>query len=1031
MKKIFTCVFILFVFISARGQVGTTVVISQVYGGGGNSGASFQNDYVELFNPTPAAQSLNGWSIQYASATGTSWQVTKLTDFSLQPGQYYLIKLASGGAVGTALPAEDASGGSNMSATSGKVVLSNDTLPVNSCLPNAAIVDFVGFGSANCFEGAAAAPGSGGNTNSIFRATNGCQDGNNNSADFAAAATNPRNSSSPLSTCGAATALISASPGSLNFTTTFGVASSVISYNLSGSTLSPAAGNITVTPGTNVEISLSSGGPFITGPASLTVPYTGSTLGATAVFVRITATAPQGVFTGIVTNSGGSAPDVIVNINGGVFQNYFNTKANTGLNNAGTWSTTTDGSGPSPANFTDPYQLFNIISQANATYSGTWAVTAAGNTARVVVGDGIAPINFTILPDADSVTSATRIDILNNAILTVQNNRRPFFNNIAIGSTIDFAQAGTGTTDTIRFPTLSYYHLKLTNGIKYFSNGTTTVRGNLTVDGVVGINGSNTTVSKLNIFGNINFTASQSQFEPSPSGDAGRITIGMNGGSGSQSINANGNELNIFRLQRDTTTSANVITLGANTTLTLGNANGGGLQLNQSGVNATTLVVGSNVINLTNGAFVTTSSTGRISSTAGQIIITKSAGNQTAGLLRFTPGSVLNNLTLNFGAAFSRDSITLNDSVSVQNLLLTKGKLVVNSNAVLVLPDGAITNAGSIASFVDGKMKATSSVQMGFPVGKGNKYAPVGLAVNGGVQNSYTVQYFNVPFTNFTIDPVTLAAFPNYNVSRFEYWTIDQATPGSANVTFSYSDPGSFISDTTGLSVAHYDGTDWDDIGGAVFSTSTPALGAITAINVTQFSPFTLAARQLGIIPVKLEYIRGQRQNNVNALNWKVTCIGNRVIMQVERAADARNFSPVGNSIAATQIRCNQPFDFTDAQPLPGHNYYRLKMIDVDGQITYSPVILINSKNSSVEIVGLYPSIVKDETRLSIASDKATVIETIITDIAGRTVQSKRHSVPAGSSLVSFDCSRLATGMYQVISMDAAGNITTKRFIKE
>jgi hypothetical protein len=55
------------------------LVISQIYGGGGNSGASYRNDYVELFNPGSFAASVSGWSVQYASSSGTSWQVGNLS----------------------------------------------------------------------------------------------------------------------------------------------------------------------------------------------------------------------------------------------------------------------------------------------------------------------------------------------------------------------------------------------------------------------------------------------------------------------------------------------------------------------------------------------------------------------------------------------------------------------------------------------------------------------------------------------------------------------------------------------------------------------------------------------------------------------------------------------------------------------------------------------------------------------------------------------------------------------------------------
>jgi predicted extracellular nuclease len=100
-------------------------VISQVYGGGGNTGAPYQNDFVELFNRSASPISITGWSVQYASATGTgnfaSNSVTALSGV-LAAGQYYLVKEA-GGTVGAALPLADASGTVNMSGTGGKVIL--------------------------------------------------------------------------------------------------------------------------------------------------------------------------------------------------------------------------------------------------------------------------------------------------------------------------------------------------------------------------------------------------------------------------------------------------------------------------------------------------------------------------------------------------------------------------------------------------------------------------------------------------------------------------------------------------------------------------------------------------------------------------------------------------------------------------------------------------------------------------------------------------------------------------------------------
>src|SRR5712671_941252 len=75
--------------------VSSSIVISQVYGGGGNSGATFKNDFVELFNRGAAAVSITGWSVQYASSAGITWATTSLSG-TIQAGQYYLVQEAQG-----------------------------------------------------------------------------------------------------------------------------------------------------------------------------------------------------------------------------------------------------------------------------------------------------------------------------------------------------------------------------------------------------------------------------------------------------------------------------------------------------------------------------------------------------------------------------------------------------------------------------------------------------------------------------------------------------------------------------------------------------------------------------------------------------------------------------------------------------------------------------------------------------------------------------------------------------------------------
>ena len=194
------------------------LVISQVYGGGGNANASYTHDFIEIFNRSATSVPLNGMSLQYASATGTgnfgvnSGQLTELPSISLQPGQYLLVQEASQAAVGAPLPTADVTDATPiaMAAGAGKVALVADAASLdcnggsNPCGPAALarIVDLAGYGSANFFEGAGAAPTLS-STSSAARLGQGCQDTDSNSGDFASISPpGPRNSFSPRFSCG-------------------------------------------------------------------------------------------------------------------------------------------------------------------------------------------------------------------------------------------------------------------------------------------------------------------------------------------------------------------------------------------------------------------------------------------------------------------------------------------------------------------------------------------------------------------------------------------------------------------------------------------------------------------------------------------------------------------------------------------------------------------------------------------------------------------------------------------------------------
>ena len=175
--------------------VSPNIVISQVYGGGGNSGATFKQDFIELFNRGDVTVDISGWAVQYGSSTAAVGTFSGTTTIpagkTIAPGQYFLVQQAAGTGGTTDLPTPDGTGTIAMSGTNGKVRVIDTALSP---------VDLVGYGTALEYETAAAPALT--NTTAAVRAAGGCTDTDNNSADFSTAAPAPRNTASTLAPCG-------------------------------------------------------------------------------------------------------------------------------------------------------------------------------------------------------------------------------------------------------------------------------------------------------------------------------------------------------------------------------------------------------------------------------------------------------------------------------------------------------------------------------------------------------------------------------------------------------------------------------------------------------------------------------------------------------------------------------------------------------------------------------------------------------------------------------------------------------------
>ena len=185
-------------------------------------------------------------------------------------------------------------------------------------------------------------------------------------------------------------------------------------------------------------------------------------------------------------------------------------------------------------------------------------------------------------------------------------------------------------------------------------------------------------------------------------------------------------------------------------------------------------------------------------------------------------------------------------------------------------------------------------------------------------------------------------------------------------------------------------------------------------------------------LPITINYFNGTKQGINHLLNWKVTCTNtSSAIMTLERSADSRNFISI-NSITADAVRCNQPFSYTDVNPIKGMNYYRLKLVDADGKISYSSIVALLNAVKGFDIVSIAPNpVVTDNFKLNIACAQGSKIEVSIYDMQGRLVNRQSLNLIAGFNSLPFNVASLSSGSYTIRGSINDDKTRVMRFVKE
>jgi hypothetical protein len=423
----------------------------------------------------------------------------------------------------------------------------------------------------------------------------------------------------------------------------------------------------------------------------------------------------------------------------------------------------------------------------------------------------------------------------------------------------------------------------------------------------------------------------------------------------------------------------------------------------------------------------------------------------TAGNLTFNGTSnqtITNNGTLTFSANTpviinNTAGITVNSDITLNSLLsFVNGIITVPNPTVLSLGSTSTLAGVSNTGYVNGKVRKIGNTPFVFPVGKpagggfAGGYVPIEMSnpINATLADIYTAEYLRG-------NTGTITALGLLTVSEMDHWTLERTVTNPLatidlilNWTAESSGNGSpnFITDLPSLVVARKAGADWSTYGPTTTAMGNVIAGQVFWNSVSTPGPFAIGSISFANpLPAIVNYINGTKQGSQNMLHWQVSCINNtEVTMVLERAGADRKYTTV-TTLKATAARCQQPFDYGDANPGNGINYYRLKVITPAGKETYSNNIAIINGADGFDIVNLMPNIVTTTAQLNITSAKKTKLNVVITDMAGRPLTTQLYSVIAGSNLLTINAANLSTGMYYVVATTAEGDVKTVKFIKQ
>ena len=300
-------------------------------------------------------------------------------------------------------------------------------------------------------------------------------------------------------------------------------------------------------------------------------------------------------------------------------------------------------------------------------------------------------------------------------------------------------------------------------------------------------------------------------------------------------------------------------------------------------------------------------------------------------------GSQATDLTINK----SSGNVILSSEFGLDGTLtLTSGDIDASSNN-LVLTSNATVSGADDDSHVIGTIVRTlaSTSKADFPLGDGTELRQANVTPPDGTSRDWTVSYSSSAYGDLTL------AGSLTNVSSTYYWDITPSSAANSSVIDLNwtSNPGIQDPNLTNIKLAHFTGTDWEEI--ATTTAGTTTTGSVSG-TVSSFSPFTLGTVGANPLPIKLVTFYGEKEQNKNILRWTTASEKNNDYFTIEKTTDGKEFHEVGRIEGAGNSIYHNSYSLTDANVENILNYYRLVQTDFDGKKEYSDLITIDNRNS-------------------------------------------------------------------------------------